>query len=37
VSSLLDLIDAQTAERWNLASDVIPPALLMDKDLHSLR
>jgi len=28
---LLDLIDAQTAERWNLVNDVVPPAEVMDK------
>jgi len=28
---LLDLIDAQTAERWNLVNDVVPPAQLLDK------
>jgi hypothetical protein len=37
VSSLLDLIDAQTAERWNLVSGMVRPALLMDKDLRSRR
>jgi 1,4-dihydroxy-2-naphthoyl-CoA synthase len=29
--SLLDLIDAQTAEHWNRVSDVVPPALLIEK------
>jgi len=28
---LLDLYDAQTAERWNLVNDVVPPEQLMDK------
>lgn len=28
---LLDLIDAKTAERWNLVNDVVPPAQLLDK------
>jgi dihydroxynaphthoic acid synthetase len=28
---LLDLFDAQTAERWNLVNDVVPPEQLMDK------
>ena len=28
---LLDIFDAQTAERWNLVNDVVPPDQLMDK------
>ncbi len=28
---LLDLYDAQTAERWNLVNDVVPPDQLLDK------
>lgn len=28
---LLDLYDAQTAERWNLVNDVVPPDELLDK------
>ena len=28
---LLDLYDAETAERWNLVNDVVPPEQLMDK------
>jgi naphthoate synthase len=28
---LLDLYDAETAERWNLVNDVVPPDQLMDK------